>query len=97
MDELTWDEINELKEALDDEYHALTTYDQIIADFGNVCPFINIRKSEKRHIRALIALFESCGLPVPENTWGGEMNEIFKFTEGLRSWDSFRSYKCHPV
>lgn len=34
MDRLTEHEIEALREALDDEYHAWATYDQVIADFG---------------------------------------------------------------
>ena len=36
MDRLTEHEIEALREALDDEYHAWATYDQVIADFGEV-------------------------------------------------------------
>jgi len=69
MSLLTESEINALNEALDDEYHAWATYDQVIADFGEVPPFSNIREAEARHIGALYALFERYGLPVPDNPW----------------------------
>ena len=39
--ELEEQERQALREALDDEYHAWATYDQVIADFGAVRPFIN--------------------------------------------------------
>ena len=39
MDELTPAEVQALHEALDDEYHSWTTYDQVIADFGERRPF----------------------------------------------------------
>ena len=53
MNSLTEIEIQVLNEALDDEYHAWATYDQVIADFGEVRPFSNIREAEARHINAL--------------------------------------------
>ena len=73
MNNLTESEIRTLHEALDDEYHAWATYDQVIADFGEVRPFSNIREAEARHIEALCTLFARYGLPVPENTWPGRV------------------------
>jgi len=73
MSLLTESEINALNEALDDEYHAWTTYDQVIADFGEVPPFSNIREAEARHIGALYALYARYGLQVPENPWQGKV------------------------
>jgi len=66
-------EIHALNEALDDEYRAWATYDQVIADFGEVPPFNNIREAEARHIEALCTLFARYGLPVPENRWPGRV------------------------
>ncbi|MGY6276415.1 ferritin-like domain-containing protein [Methylomonas sp. MgM2] len=74
MSNLSETEIRALEEALDDEYKALATYDQIIADFGEVRPFINIREAEARHIEALYALFAHYGITVPENPWTGKVN-----------------------
>jgi hypothetical protein len=71
MTDLSEREIQILQEALDDEYRAWATYDQVIADFGEVRPFINIRESEARHIDALRRLFERYALPVPGNPWVG--------------------------
>jgi hypothetical protein len=59
MSELSHPEITALNEALDDEYQAWATYDQVITDFGDVMPFVNIRASEARHIDALIMLSSS--------------------------------------
>lgn len=73
MTPLTEAEIHALNEALDDEYHAWATYDQVIADFGEARPFINIRDAEARHITALCTLFVRYGLPVPENPWPGKV------------------------
>lgn len=73
MSDLNEMEIRALNEALDDEYRALTTYDEVIANFGEVQPFSNIREAEARHIEALCALFIRYGLPVPENRWPGKV------------------------
>jgi hypothetical protein len=73
MNTLTETEIRALNEALDDEYRAWATYDQVIADFGEAPPFSNIREAEARHIAALRALFARYVLPVPENTWPGKV------------------------
>ena len=45
MNNLTEIEIHALNEALNDEHHAWATYDQVIADFGEVRPFSNIREA----------------------------------------------------
>jgi hypothetical protein len=73
MVELTAAEIQVLHEALDDEYMAWTTYDQVIADFGEQRPFSNIRDAEARHIEALRTLFQRYGLSMPENSWPGKV------------------------
>lgn len=73
MSDLNESEIRALHEALDDEYRAWATYDQVITDFGEVPPFSNIREAEARHIEALRALFGRYGLPVPENHWPGRV------------------------
>ena len=76
MNHLTEMEINALNEALDDEYRAWATYDQVIADFGEVQPFSNIREAEKRHIAALCTLFTQYNLPIPENPWPGKVERF---------------------
>jgi len=73
MHHLSEMEIRALNEALDDEYRAWATYDQVIADFGNISPFSNIRAAEARHIGALCELFTQYGLPIPENPWPGKV------------------------
>lgn len=50
MSELSSNEVSALFEALDDELQAWAIYDQVIADFGEVMPFLNIRDAEARHI-----------------------------------------------
>ena len=73
MNELTDTEIRVLHEALDDEYQAWASYDQVVADFGEVWPFINTRQAEARHIEALLGLFARYALPVPANPWPGKV------------------------
>ena len=71
MSSLSDSDIAALHEALDDEYKAWATYDQVIEDFGLVRPFSNIRESESRHIDALLQIFSDFGLNPPETTWVG--------------------------
>jgi len=73
MSTLDESEISALHAALDDEYQAWATYDQVIRDFGLVRPFSNIRDAEARHIDALLGLFERYGVPVPTNPWPGRV------------------------
>jgi hypothetical protein len=55
-------------------YRAWATYDQVIADYGAVQPFANIRNAEARHTEALASLFAHDGLPVPPNPWLGRVD-----------------------
>jgi hypothetical protein len=73
MSQLNESEIRALNDALDDEYRAWASYDQVIADFGEARPFSNIRAAEARHIEALRVLFARYGVPVPENPWPGKV------------------------
>lgn len=74
MTTLTETEIRALNEALDDEYRAFATYEQVLADFGEVQPFNNILGAEARHIQALCRLFDRYGLSMPENPWPGNVD-----------------------
>jgi hypothetical protein len=85
MSPLTEAEIHALNEALDDEYRAWATYDQVIADFGEVAPFNNIREAESRHIAALRALFVRYELPVPENPWPGKVARYANLREACEA------------
>jgi hypothetical protein len=76
MNSLSDSDIRVLMEALEDEYRAWATYDQVIADFGEVRPFINIREAEARHIQALRALYERYRLAVPRNPWPGKVERF---------------------
>ena len=61
-----------LAAALDDEYKSRETYAQVIRDFGEVRPFINIVEAEARHIEALLALFKRYGIAAAENIWAAK-------------------------
>lgn len=71
--ELTDGEISALHEALDDEYRAIATYEQVLDDFGEVRPFSNIVEAERRHARAIERIFSRYGLAVPQNPWRGRV------------------------
>jgi len=62
-----------LEDALDDEYKAHTTYDQVIHDLGPVRPFVNIVDAEARHVSALLSLFEKYGIAAAPNRWPGKL------------------------
>lgn len=81
MSALSEQEVTALREALDDEYHAWTTYDQVIGDFGEVRPFINIRAAEGRHIEALLGLFHRYGVEEPPNPWPGRVRRYRSLEE----------------
>lgn len=85
MSQLTEKEVHALHAALDDEYKAWATYDQVIADFGQVRPFSNIREAEGRHIEALRTLFVRYGLPVPANPWPGQVTRFASLQEACEA------------
>lgn len=85
MDPLSSSEIAALHAALDDEYQAWATYDQVIADFAEVLPFANIRESEARHIQALMALFRAYDLAIPENPWPGKVSRFGSVREACEA------------
>ena len=85
MNDLSETEIRALNEALDDEYRSWTTYGQVLADFGEVSPFSNIREAEARHIEALCTLFARYGLPIPENPWSGKVARYTSLQEACEA------------
>jgi len=62
-----------LGEALDDEYKARATYEEIIRTYGPVRPFSRIVEAEDRHVHALLRLYEKYGLPIPPDPWRGNI------------------------
>ena len=70
---LNANEIQALFETLDDEYKSRETYAQVIRDFGEVRPFINIVDAEARHANALLGLFRKYDIIPPANRWKTEV------------------------
>ena len=85
MTKLSKTELDALHEALDDEYRSWVTYDQVISDFGEARPFINIRDAEARHIQALCSLFISYGITVPKNNWPGQVTQYKTLQEACEA------------
>lgn len=56
-----------LDQAILDEYRAETTYQAVIADFGQVLPFVNVLTAEERHSSAIGRLYANRGLTPPPN------------------------------
>ena len=46
------------------------TYDQVLADLGDMTPFSNIADAEGRHVGSIEALFTTRGLPLPTMSGG---------------------------
>lgn len=82
---LTKREVADLLDAIDDEYKARATYHQVIADFGDLRPFVNIVQAEQRHIDALVVLFERYGVPVPEDPWPSRVPRYGSLAEACRA------------
>jgi hypothetical protein len=53
--------------ALQDEYLAQARHSKVIAKFGEIRPFTQIKNAERRHISALVPLFKKYGIKVPNN------------------------------
>jgi hypothetical protein len=79
--DLSESEVEALQKALDDEYKAWATYEQVIADFGAVRPFTQIQKAEENHIDALVTLFDRYALEVPVNEYVGSMSSFGTLAE----------------
>mgnify|MGYP001813448837 CR=1 FL=1 len=58
-----------LYRAIQDEYHAESVYQGVLADFGEVRPFSNIIQAEERHSAAIAQAYESRGWAVPVSEW----------------------------
>ncbi len=83
--DLKKEEINGLLLALNDEFLAWATYDQINKDFNNPRPFINIQQAEARHAERLKVVFKTYGLPLPENKWTGNVPKFQSLTEACKA------------
>jgi len=57
------------------EYAAYATYAAIIDEYGSVNPFVNIMKSEAKHVEALKQVLDRYGIAYPtENPYLGEID-----------------------
>ena len=77
-EDLSESEIQAMTEALMDEYKARDFYTLVIEKFGDVNPFVNIKRAEEMHIDSLKRLFEKYGLQVPEDSMMDEAKELMK-------------------
>lgn len=82
--ELSVDVQEALGEAINDEYKALSTYEAVIDEFGNVRPFSMIKGSEEQHIALLKTIYDKYGLEVPENTWSSKVTVPDTLTEACQ-------------
>lgn len=83
--ELTKAEIEGLLLALNDEYMATATYEQVNREFGDPRPFVNIVRAEMRHADRLKALFTKYGVAIPENPWPGKVPTFKSVTEACKA------------
>lgn len=82
-EDLSEDEVKAMTEALMDEYKARDFYTLVIEKFGEVDPFVNIKRAEETHIDALKKLFEKYGLQVPEDSMMDEAEKLMENVEKL--------------
>lgn len=74
-----------LRDALDDEYRAWATYEQVLLDLGEQRPFTHIRDAEARHIDALRVTLQRYGLEVPANPWPGRVPRFASVREACQA------------
>ncbi|UKO96825.1 ferritin-like domain-containing protein [Nostoc sp. UHCC 0870] len=60
-------------DAINDEYYARAFYTAVINKFGEVRPFSNIVHAEDRHVSLWNHLFTKYGLPIPPDTFMGNI------------------------
>lgn len=83
--DLKKEEIDGLLLALNDEYMAWATYEQINKDFNNPRPFINIQQAENQHAERLKQAFKTYNVPIPENPWVGKVPKFKTVTEACKA------------
>lgn len=60
-------------DAINDEYYARAFYNAVIDQFGSIRPFSNIVQAEDRHVQLWNRLFTQYGLPIPDDTFAGNI------------------------
>ncbi|MFG6094883.1 DUF2202 domain-containing protein [Leptothoe sp. ISB3NOV94-8A] len=94
-------------DAMNDEYQARALYTAVIEKYGAIQPFSNIIQSEERHAQRWHTLFTQCGLPIPEDTFAGNVKapetlqaacEMAVETEiaNVQMYDSFLEFVEEP-
>lgn len=83
--DLKKEEIEGLLLALNDEYHALATYQQINKDFGDPRPFSSIVQAEAKHAERLKQIFENYKMSIPENKWIGNAPKFESVAEACKA------------
>ncbi len=83
--ELKKEEVEGLLLALNDEYLAFATYDQINKDFNNPRPFINIRQAESKHSERLKQLLSYYKIDIPENVWLGKTPKFPSISDACKA------------
>lgn len=73
-----------LKLAIEDEYKARATYLAVIKKFGEVRPFVNIVRSEERHIASLETLIKKYGYRVPVDKQNVDISGIETVSEACQ-------------
>ena len=71
--------------AIQDEYLARQTYEDIMAEFGEVAPFRNIINAEEYHIALLTGLFDKYGYALPKDNSSGYVVLPRSFEEALQA------------
>ncbi len=74
-----------LIDALNDEYHAHAFYQAVIDKFGQVAPFINILRAESAHIAAVQSLMTRYGMPIPADSYIGQVQAPATLDDALRA------------
>jgi hypothetical protein len=83
--ELRKDEIDGLLLALNDEYLATATYQQVNKDLRDPRPFINIVQAEIRHADLLKGLLTKYDVSIPENPWPGNVTKFSDLDDACKA------------
>ncbi len=69
------------------EYAAYAMYDAVIAKYGNVEPYVSIRRAEANHIAALQRLLDMYGVDYPkENPYVGKVSAPDSLEQAAKAW-----------
>lgn len=67
-----------LNQAILEEYMAKAIYEKVVTTFGSISPFTWIIRDEQCHINRVANLLTKYGLPIPKDTWSGNINSEFE-------------------